>query len=755
MEPTTIGILATSAAAWFWSNYRKKVTDAAVLKLGSSVTKATLDVAKTAWAKFDWNRAAQSYREEMYRQYGTTRVLGKPDPILLEDIFTDVYILSEPSAFKRFDIAKLQTDPNSFSGEHNRVNGLRLVKRADSNRLFILGKPGAGKTTFLRYITLQAAQGYLDRVPIFVSLKAWSDSGHGLIAFLDKQFEICGFPDATPFVRHVLEEGHALILFDGLDEVSQEEHQRDHTIWAMRDFCRQFRKSQVLITCRIAATDYTFQEFKYVELADFTEKQIEIYVSHWFRDSPEKLRRMYSELNKEENKGLRELARIPLLLGLLCLSFDATMTFPQRRVEIYEEALEALLKRWDSSRSIKRDEIYQGLSLGRKRQMFSRIAARTFQDNLYFIPKDLLADYVVDYVRQLPRAPMAIDIDGEAVVEAIEAQHGVFTERANRIYSFSHLTFQEYFTAKHVVDDSTGEAIHELLSVRNIGDTRWREVIVLVASLLNDADLFFQLFLRSLSSLIKESQVRAVLRWTHDKVMSVSTRLPAPVCRFVYLFLELTATSFSSDRFLRANRAVYSLGDSMIPIPEIKQALQQVLNIPNSEILTNDRNLTRNIASSCTRSLDRAHYLSLHLGTDLAIDSFLYSQLLLANQLKHFETKSSRRLESVFKENFAALFQRRKYNPILRIPASLLEEIRNNQSWDEISLTLRTYTESKRNIGKNWALSDSQLHTLSEYVNASRLMNDCLRLAVVPDRSSLVKSYCLPPELWAVQPTLI
>ena len=39
-----------------------------------------------------------------------------------------------------------------------------------------------------------------------------------------------------------------------------------------------------------------------------------------------------------------------------------------------------------------------------------------------------------------------------AVLKAIEAQHGIFSQRAQRIYSFAHLTFQEYFTAQYIAD---------------------------------------------------------------------------------------------------------------------------------------------------------------------------------------------------------------------------------------------------------------------------------------------------------------
>jgi predicted NACHT family NTPase len=49
---------------------------------------------------------------------------------------------------------------------------------------------------------------------------------------------------------------------------------------------------------------------------------------------------------------------------------------------------------------------------------------------------------------------VALQLDSEAVLKSIEWQHGLLVERSRRIYSFSHLTFQEYFTARHITAET-------------------------------------------------------------------------------------------------------------------------------------------------------------------------------------------------------------------------------------------------------------------------------------------------------------
>ncbi|MBN2391101.1 MAG: hypothetical protein JXR84_10265 [Anaerolineae bacterium] len=125
-----------------------------------------------------WDAALDRYREWVKRTYGTMRVLGKQEPVSVEGIYTDVYMLKKPAASRYLDP---QGESNATHGE--RQDGLRLVMQPENDRLVILGQPGAGKTTFLKHITLQAAEGQLgDYVPVLVYLREWA--GGELMEFL-------------------------------------------------------------------------------------------------------------------------------------------------------------------------------------------------------------------------------------------------------------------------------------------------------------------------------------------------------------------------------------------------------------------------------------------------------------------------------------------------------------------------------------------------------------------------------------------
>jgi hypothetical protein len=753
--------LAGTAGAWAWSKYGDDIINSLLKKFGSKALNKTTEATKAAWERIEWKSAAEKYLNKIQKLHGTIRVLGKPEPVSLEGIFTDVLILDRPTAYRRYDIQKLVEDPMRLESDTvERQSGLELVEQEGNDRLFILGKPGAGKTTFLKYIALQATQGKLDKVPIFVSLKEWADSGLSLMSFMVKQFDICDFPDALPFVQHMLEKGDAVVLFDGLDEVKQEEERRSRTIAEIRDFSNKYSGARCLITCRIAATDYTFEYFDYVELADFNDEQIRAFARKWFKDDVQKYEMFEKEIAKPENSRLYELASVPILLTLLCISFDETLEFPQRRVEVYEEAIDALLKKWDASRSVKRDEIYRGLTHNRKRQMLARVAAITFQEGKYFVPQDELSNLIADFLRQLPGTELSSDIDGEAVLKAVEAQHGILSERARRIYSFSHLTFQEYFAAKHVVDDASGSALRRLLSTEIMTSDRWREVFLMTASLLDSAEVFFEKFRQSVAELIAgESNIIELLAWVDQKAQAAGMPEEVFIGRLYYLSLALI---FDNDRSLNRERA-RACQVAYVRAQELGRTLKLDVDLFSNRMTVLPLSLNQQTADNKALEMDRAFDLSVEFeeyspsitNSRLMLDVELSRLQYFADLLRHSVSENSRR---TIAPKFAAYYARIRETYRVNLGGEVEEMLTHLASsemssglhpWAKFADDLRSVLQEQWGVGYTWKLAKHQVERLSQVIQASGLMHDCLQLAAVKDRKAIADSLLSPPEMSA------
>jgi predicted NACHT family NTPase len=473
--------------------------------------------------------ARERCTEDIRKRCGTMRVLDMEQPVALSDIYTDVNILEKITRNQRKELEELRAvcgfeefDRWGLSGiKQKRVEGIEAVR--NHSKLMILGKPGAGKTTFLKFLAMSCINGNLftDRVPVFVTLKDFADAENvsNLLSFISRQAEQFGIAETTQVnrgffdslfnrdanaIETLLRMGKMLVLLDGLDEIREKDDER--VLREIKEFAQRYSQSQIVVTCRIAAKQYIFEQFTEVEVADFDEQQIATFARNWFRKKEIKAEDFLAEI--EKNNRVQELATSPLLLTLLCLAFEESGSFPANRAELYKEGLDALLRKWDSKRGIRRDSVYKDLSVQKKEDMLSQIALTTFEKGDYFVKQRHLEDYICDYIRNTANAKTndeELHLDSEAVLKSIEAQHGLFVERARGIYSFSHLTFHEYFAARQIVVSTSPSKLDAALQnlVTHINDKRWREVILLSVGMAREADDLLLLMKRKIDSLLE------------------------------------------------------------------------------------------------------------------------------------------------------------------------------------------------------------------------------------------------------------
>jgi predicted NACHT family NTPase len=354
-------IVAAAAGGVAIKHAWDKLSESLLSKMGSE--------AKQKWKEFvEWPTAQAAYNSRVIANNSKTILLGNPHPVVIEDVYVDLiastYSEGSHSEYEIGDDLNSNKDLDQLN--QHRVGAADLL--SIHHRIYITGKPGAGKTTFLRYLALQAAKGKINRIPVLLVLRNWSEN-QSLEKQICDEFDICNFPEPKDFVACILREGRAILLLDGLDEIKTGNNVRRKAINEIIRFAKKYPGVPIVLSCRKAAEDYSFEQFDYAELADFTKDQQRKFIATWFAFDDKRLRGFLAEWEKPESKGHRDLAGTPLLLALLCLAFNTHYKFAPNRTQLYEDATSALFSTWDASRNVQRDCLYEDLTHQRKKQI--------------------------------------------------------------------------------------------------------------------------------------------------------------------------------------------------------------------------------------------------------------------------------------------------------------------------------------------------------------------------------------------------
>ena len=382
---------------------------------------------------------------------------------------------------------------------------LDLLRQHDG--LVILGDPGAGKTTFLKYLALRLALGKGEalnlgaRLPVLLPLSAYANAlatqDVPLDRFIAEYYRDRGVDlPIGSMLDEVLAQGGALLLLDGLDEV-KDLAQRLPVVERVVDFITFQRQkgNKFVLTSRIVGyreVRPTAEGLAECTLVDLEDEDIALFVEQWTGaleraargDTPVaswEAKRERQELLEavRRNPGVRQLAANPLLLTILALMKRQGVTLPERRVELYQRYIETLLKHWNLARGLGRLPS-RDLDVVETIRVLAPLALWMHETSpgVGLVKREDARRKLEEICagREIPEPERA----ARQLLSDVREHASLLLERGAGEYGFIHLTFQEYLAAVAIAQQGqreVGPVVQALAA--HVGDDNWHEVTLL------------------------------------------------------------------------------------------------------------------------------------------------------------------------------------------------------------------------------------------------------------------------------------
>jgi NACHT domain-containing protein/restriction endonuclease len=379
-------------------------------------------------------------------------------------------------------------------------------------RLAILAAPGGGKSTLLKHLAMTSAvlpqsdpstDNSLDRkrLPLFFRCRELRNLARGSFANLLKALS-----EREPVRQHsaaflayidsALLNGRILLLVDGLDEIA-DPGDRAAFVCTLRTALQAYQDIGIVVTSREAGFRHVAAHLAPIcvesTLSPFDDKDINNLCIAWHCEvlgNTQKVRADAAELARTiiRSDRIKRVATNPLLLTTLLLVKRWVGSLPTRRAVLYGKAVEVLLMTWNTEGH---DPIPEEEAL----PQLCYVASAMMLNGLQKISRPKLAGLLKDARSNLPTELGYVKETVDQFIHRIEDRsslltmtgHDVEDGKVTEFFEFRHLTFQEFLTARAMVEgwhpgrkdeDTLADVLEPYFDAEG-----WREVIPLAAAL--------------------------------------------------------------------------------------------------------------------------------------------------------------------------------------------------------------------------------------------------------------------------------
>jgi len=439
-----------------------------------------------------------------------TQGLDKDRTLKLQKVFVPLKLAATEAANTSHKMIQPLKDEGNNSNETQIWSFLAAIdKNPALRRMAVLGAPGSGKTTILRYLTQTYATKQQRKVyrkapkliPILFYLRDVRQEivNNNQLTLADlitqqvqqqhQKYQLLNPP--PNWFAEKLRQNKCLVMLDGLDEVADSTQRQQVSRWVDEQM-GAYPDTAFILTSRPFGykTARLQQDVTVLEVQPFSLKQMQQFIHSWYLETEVMSRAGQDDKGVradakqqaddlieriKNSKPLADMGVNPLLLTMIATVHRRGSALPGKRVELYKEICQILLEKRQRAKNIA-----DALTATQKQSVLQVLAFELMQQKT----RDFQLSDGINWIKDKLANVASSGTNPENFIQQIRDVSGLLVEKEVGIYEFAHLSFQEYLAAVQIKESN-----QENLLIGNINQSWWAETIRLYAAQSNTSNL--------------------------------------------------------------------------------------------------------------------------------------------------------------------------------------------------------------------------------------------------------------------------
>lgn len=327
-----------------------------------------------------------------------------------------------------------------------------------NKKMVVSATAGSGKSCLLKSMFISIIKDKNNFLPLFLELRKVNETNQSIFETLRADIAIYNEKFSKDNLNYLLDRERTIVFLDGFDEVSHD--LKDKFTKEINNLADKYSNLIILISSRPEYnlfSDWSLYDVAHIQPLSLSQAIEVIKKLDYDEDVKQRFKLALETTLFSKQEGF---CSNPLLLTIMLVTYEQFGDVPDRVYIFYDLAYQALFNKHDVSKQGFLRKSSSNLDMYELRDIFALFSLLTYSKQMFEVTEDEINTLLSKCLLHLKSEVNYKDLK----LELLNSIPLLMRDGLN--YCFTHRSFQEYFTAYHIVNHALKQQVFERVCSR-------------------------------------------------------------------------------------------------------------------------------------------------------------------------------------------------------------------------------------------------------------------------------------------------